>query len=1119
MSIIRSCRFISLAASFVLALFSLPHAALAQQVTYYDFDQPQSNPAETSYACSSTNNATFLFCFNGTPSQNPDGSYSANPVYLSDTYPAIIDPTLTDVPPVISTHEAVQMTPSVGGQGTSMWFAVPQKITSGFNAYFTFKFTPNPNSYATADGIAFVIQNAAGGGASGTCAETGAGPNVYGGSGGCLGYGGIDNSLAFEFDTYRNTWDPQDVFANTNPNNDNHVAIQNCGAGLPNSPDHTGNCLVQLNAATLALPAINSILGLTMADGNVHQVVITYAGPTEATPNQLQIFIDPPFNPGTLTPSPLAVPVLSGIYNIGANLNLINSAAGNNTPSLDSAYVGFTSATGAAFEQHEVMNWTFTPHTSVTQVQPIAQGGQPTVFPFGAHVYATTYPADIPTTNISQQVIANTITPQLFSQLVAGGPFAGSQCQVYDQTGGNCVVYSVSCLITGTTTFVQCPTTTPADPIGIKSNYTDTLPAVSPGYIQGDPFYNLVTSITSSSGTATVTCAGECAVTTGQSITLAGSTTNGSPSAFNGPITVGFADPNVPNVFTYSTTIAGTATGGYLTSNNVENVFFSYSPLRIDPTTTGKVNHFSDFVVTALTVSPVTLNIQVPSGVTYGQAAQVIVSASSGQPNQPGNGSPTGNVLLTVDSNPAITQPLIAGAAGSNASSAAFNVTGLSAGTHTLSVSYPANGSFGANTASGSLVIGQAQPVVSVGIGPFPPGSAVFAYEAAAIATASISSDTYAQGTIVGTGACSFGPTSIYVGSPGVQVRLNSVGNCTVTANWPADANNLAASGTITVNVPRNLGAPFQIVATPLTTSVGSPVSVSASFLVNGGPDPSFAPNGGTITVSTNVPGDPTCTFAAPSGSCSLTFATPGQRFLSGAYSGDVDFLPNTSITSPPVTVTGPIASLSASTLNFGTLYLGSAGLQSVTLTNIGSAPMTVNEPFLFDVGNGDSKEFIALSLCPRSLGVGKSCSIYIAFIAGPGYNTQTATLQVMDNAPGNPQLVSLTANVINPVASFSPRSVSFGTVGKGTASQPAPVVITNSGGTTLNLTSISLRGNNVGDFSQTNNCSASLAPGASCTVMVTFKPTASGSRSASVYVVDNMQNGSQQVSLSGTGK
>ena len=915
MSIIRSCRFISLAASFVLALFSLPHAALAQQVTYYDFDQPQSNPAETSYACSSTNNATFLFCFNGTPSQNPDGSYSANPVYLSDTYPAIIDPTLTDVPPVISTHEAVQMTPSVGGQGTSMWFAVPQKITSGFNAYFTFKFTPNPNSYATADGIAFVLQNAVGGGASGTCAETGAGPNVYGGSGGCLGYGGIDNSLAFEFDTYRNTWDPQDVFANTNPNNDNHVAIQNCGAGLPNSPDHTGNCLVQLNAATLALPAINSTLGLTMADGNVHQVVITYAGPTEATPNQLQIFIDPPFNPGTLTPSPLAVPVLSGIYNIGANLNLINSAAGNNTPSLDSAYVGFTSATGAAFEQHEVMNWTFTPHTSVTQVQPIAQGGQPTVFPFGAHVYATTYPADIPTTNISQQVIANTITPQLFSQLVAGGPFAGSQCQVYDQTGGNCVVYSVSCLITGTTTFVQCPTTTPADPIGIKSNYTDTLPAVSPGYIQGDPFYNLVTSITSSSGTATVTCAGECAVTTGQSITLAGSTTNGSPSAFNGPITVGFADPNVPNVFTYSTTIAGTATGGYLTSNNVENVFFSYSPLRIDPTTTGKVNHFSDFVVTALTI---------------------------------------------------------------------------------------------------------------------------------------------AQSSI------------------------------TITAD------------------------------TPNPSAIQAPVSIS--FTVAGSASPNSTPTG-SYTVTSSLIGDPTCTgtLTSSAATCSLTFLTPGVRTLTIAYLGDGNFAPTS--TTLQQSVSGPLARLSASSLNFGTLYLGNVGLQSVTLTNIGNAPMTVNDPFLFDVGNGDSKEFIALSLCPRSLGVGKSCSIYIAFIAGPGYNTQTATLQVMDNAPGNPQLVSLTANVINPVASFSPRSVSFGTVGKGTASQPAPVVITNSGGTTLNLTSISLRGNNVGDFSQTNNCSASLAPGASCTVMVTFKPTANGSRSASVYVVDNMQNGSQQVSLSGTGK
>ena len=661
-----------------------------------------------------------------------------------------------------------------------------------------------------------------------------------------------------------------------------------------------------MNAATLPLPAIvSNPNGITMADGNIHQVVITYAGPTEATPNLLQVFIDPPFNAGTHTPSTLALPVLSGIYNIGANLNLINSAAGNSTPSLDSAYVGFTSSTGAAFEQHEVFNWTFTPHTTVTETQPIAPGGQPTVFPFGAHVYATTYPADVPTSGISQQVIANTISPQLFTQLIGAGPFAGSQCQVYDETGGNCIIYSVSCLITGTSTFVQCPTTVPTDPIIIKSAYNDSAPAISPGYLQGDPFYNLVTSVSSSGGTATVNCLGECAVTTGQSITLAGAQTNGSPSAFNGPITVGFADPNVPNVFTFTTNVSGSATGGYVTSNNVENVFSSYSTLRIDATTTGKVNHFSDFVVTSLTIA-------------------------------------TSSVNVTAD--------------------------------------------------------------------------------------------------------------------------------------------------------------------TPNPSAINSPVTLS--FTVTGAGSPT-----GPYTVTSNVVGDPTCAGSLVSGaaSCSLSFPTPGTRTLTIHYLGDTNFAGSS--TTVQQTVTGPVARLSASSLNFGTLYLGGVGLQSVTLTNTGNAVMTVNEPFLFDVGNGDSYEFIALSLCPSKLAVGKSCTIYVAFVAGPSYNAQTAILKVMDNAPGNPQQVSLTANVINPVASYSPRSVSFGTVGVGTPVH-SPVVLTNTGGTTLNLTSFSIKGSNPGDFSQTNNCPATLAPNAHCTFTVTFTPTKTGLRSASLYVVDNMQNGSQTVAL-----
>ena len=162
------------------ALFSLALSgtAFAQQVTYYDFDTPQANPSQVSRQCSaSTAPAGTLFCFNDATGLN------ANPSFFSDTYPAIIDPVTTDNPPVASTHNTVQMTAPQLNQGSSMWFAVPQKVANGFTSYFAFKFTPNSNSYATADGIAFVVQNAAGGGRTPDCSATGLGLGIVGGEG------------------------------------------------------------------------------------------------------------------------------------------------------------------------------------------------------------------------------------------------------------------------------------------------------------------------------------------------------------------------------------------------------------------------------------------------------------------------------------------------------------------------------------------------------------------------------------------------------------------------------------------------------------------------------------------------------------------------------------------------------------------------------------------------------------------------------------------------------------------------------------------------------------------------------------------------------------------------
>jgi Bacterial lectin/Abnormal spindle-like microcephaly-assoc'd, ASPM-SPD-2-Hydin len=1058
--------FIALA---VLVLSGTP--AFAQQVTYYDFDVPFGPPSQASQQCSpSSAPAGTLFCFNDGTGQN------ASPSFLMDTYPGIIDPNPLNNPGQSSSHYAIQMTGPQLSQQSSTWFAVPQKISNGFTAYFAVKFTPNPNAFATADGVAFVIQNSAGGGNMSGCPEAGSGLSVVGGNGGCIGYGGIDNSVAFELDTYRNFWDPNDT---GDPNNDNHVAIMNCGAGLPNSPDHTSGCQVSLNVNGQSVPAIIDPPGVTLADGNVHQVVIEYSGPNEATPYLLRVYVDPPFVPGTHTPASTAGLVLSGVYNIGANVNLLNSGSAN-----DSAYVGFTSSTGGGDEQHEVMAWTFTPHTPSTQQQPISPPGTQTTFPFGSHTYGVTYPPDAPAPppGINIQITATPITPQLFAQLVSGGPFAGSQCQVYDDTGGQCIVYSASCIDTSSNTYVQCPTTTPTDPILMKTAFDNTVQPISPGFIQGDPFYSPVASITGNGTAATVTCAGDCSVTQGQTVKVLSDTVAG----FNATVTVLSASATTPNMFTFASTVQGTGTGGYLTSTNVQNIFYQYFTQRIDGSVTGRSKNFgSDFIATSLTAGPTMLSVLAPS-VPYGTPGVVTVTATSV------NGAPTGSILLSVDKQPAVSQALSSGVA-------VFTLSGLAPGTHTLAVSYPQNASFPAGMTSGTLVVTKAVPTASVTGLPSTPAPYQSTYPITA------SSNTTSTPTLYASGSCTL--------SNGVVTITYSVGTCKVTANWPATVDYAAIMASQTTTLTTAQTTITVTSDTPNPANLATPVSIG--FTVS---TPNGVATSGKYTITSNVPGDPSCTAsltANGTGSCLLSFPTPGARTVTISYAGCI--LDSPTSTQFVQNVTGaPVATVYPTSLSFGSLNQGVVSTKVLVLTNTGSVGMAISTPTFTNVTGSTPPNFSAINECPASLDPGASCSIDVVFVAGPASTTQSANLVIASNAANASVSVPLSGTVLASPLSFSPIPVAFGTVAVN-SSTPTNVTLTNNTTSTLSLTTISMVGAASNQFIQTNNCGKSLAANSSCNVTVNFNPTQTGASAAYLRVITTVGQGFAQVLVNGT--
>jgi uncharacterized repeat protein (TIGR01451 family) len=104
------------------------------------------------------------------------------------------------------------------------------------------------------------------------------------------------------------------------------------------------------------------------------------------------------------------------------------------------------------------------------------------------------------------------------------------------------------------------------------------------------------------------------------------------------------------------------------------------------------------------------------------------------------------------------------------------------------------------------------------------------------------------------------------------------------------------------------------------------------------------------------------------------------------------------------------------------------------------------------------------------------------------------------------------------PEIEVTPLTLDLGTVNTGSTSPAQAVTIQNLGDVSLSLSNISLSGTDAARFAiSSNNCAASLSAGASCTVQLTFAPTAAGSRSALLVITSNDSDESTvNVALSG---
>jgi subtilase family serine protease len=341
---------------------------------------------------------------------------------------------------------------------------------------------------------------------------------------------------------------------------------------------------------------------------------------------------------------------------------------------------------------------------------------------------------------------------------------------------------------------------------------------------------------------------------------------------------------------------------------------------------------------------------------------------------------------------------------------------------------------------------------------------------------------------------------STYAASVSAPVSV-TVSSATPTSNLTLSPASLSFG---TVAMGTNTTQTIAVMISRATTSGSVPISGISLTGANAG-DFSMANNCGTsVTLGVN------CTIW-------VTF----QPTASGPRSASVTIQADTTL-NVPVSGTGsgssgsPGVSLSATNLNFNGVNIGTPSApQGFTITNTGSAGLSISGISITGANTGD---FGQSNNCPATLGASASCNVTVTFTPRAA-GSRSAAVTITDSAPGSPHSVSLSGSGNSagaPAASLTTSSLTFASQSVGSTSVGQTVILTSTGSVSLTISSITVTGANAGDFGQTNNCPGALATGSTCSITVTFVPTAASTRTAAVSIADSA--GGRSITLTGTG-
>ncbi|HEY6248330.1 MAG TPA: choice-of-anchor D domain-containing protein [Candidatus Angelobacter sp.] len=369
-------------------------------------------------------------------------------------------------------------------------------------------------------------------------------------------------------------------------------------------------------------------------------------------------------------------------------------------------------------------------------------------------------------------------------------------------------------------------------------------------------------------------------------------------------------------------------------------------------------------------------------------------------------------------------------------------------------------------------------------------------------------------------------------------VKNNTTGNVSATYAFGDTDQNITggtASASILVVLPPVIAKAFNpsSIAQSQTTSLGftitnpaaNPVALTGVGFTDVLPAGLTVANGsatvcgGTLTTSGGNTISLSGATIAVSGTCSFSVTVTPTAF--GNFTNTTgNVTSNEGGTGNTATATLTVAPIviSPTSVDFGDVDSDQAAAALITITNNGNTAVPLSISLTPGTGANANNFFFATN-CLIALPAHQSCQVGVAFVAPHVTSTaqlgvSTATLNVTSSS--FTQHVPLKANVIDPEPQFTPSSLNFGTHTVNT-STTLTTVLKNVGLSALNIQSITIGGANPADFTAQSFCPASLSPGSSCNINVTFKPLVKGNRSATLVLTSN--DGTTTVPLTGRGK